>query len=130
MGHNPGGFRVWWRALTGSDETLENAYLMRLAGRFSRRIRGYAKADDIPVIDCSAGQRKHELAEEYLANLSLQGASKRYPSRCSSSLRVRCRDLGRRLVQHCRPGWQLGGGLRFLSARRRWRDETLGSASV
>ena len=32
MGHSPGGFRVWWRALTGSDETLENAYLMRLAG--------------------------------------------------------------------------------------------------
>jgi hypothetical protein len=32
MGHDPGGFRVWWRALTGSDETLENAYLMRLAG--------------------------------------------------------------------------------------------------
>ena len=67
MGHSPGGFRVWWRALTGSDETLENAHLMRLAGRFSRRIRGYAKAHDIPVIDCSAGQRKHELAEEYLA---------------------------------------------------------------
>jgi hypothetical protein len=58
---------VWWRALTGSDETLENTYLMRLAGRFSRRIRGYAKAHDIPVIDCSAGQRKHDLAEEYLA---------------------------------------------------------------
>jgi hypothetical protein len=52
---------VWWRALTGSDETLENAYLMRLAGRFSRRIRGYAKAHDIPVIDCPAGQRKHDL---------------------------------------------------------------------
>ena len=30
MGHDPGGFRVWWRALTGSDETLENTYLMRL----------------------------------------------------------------------------------------------------
>jgi hypothetical protein len=30
--------------LTGSDETLENAYLMRLAGRFSRRIRGYAQS--------------------------------------------------------------------------------------
>src|SRR6266481_6011444 len=44
MGHSPGGFRVWWRALTGSDETLENAYLMRMAGRFSRRVRGYAKA--------------------------------------------------------------------------------------
>jgi hypothetical protein len=38
-----------------------------MAGRFSRRIRGYAKADDMPVIDCSAGQGKHELAEEYLA---------------------------------------------------------------
>src|SRR6266446_4743171 len=67
MGHDPGGFRVWWRALTGSDETLENTYLMRLAGRFSRRLRGYAKAHDIPVIDCLAGQRKHDLAEEYLA---------------------------------------------------------------
>src|SRR5262252_5779082 len=66
MGHDAGGFRVWWRALTGSDETLDNAYLTRMAGRFSRRIRGYAKAHDIPVIDCPAGQRKHELAEEYL----------------------------------------------------------------
>ena len=65
MGHSPGGFRGW-RALTGSDETLENA-IPRLAGRFSRRIRGYAKAHDIPVIDCAAGQRKHDLAGEYLA---------------------------------------------------------------
>ena len=71
MGHDPGGFRVWWRALTGSDETLENAHLMRLAGRFSRRIRGYAKAHGIPVIDCSAGRRKHELAEEYLAKTTV-----------------------------------------------------------
>ena len=57
MGHDPGGFRVWWRALTGSDETLENAYLMRLAGRFSRRVRGHAKAHGIPVIDCPVGQQ-------------------------------------------------------------------------
>src|SRR3989449_3777752 len=67
MGHDPGGFRLWWRALTGSDDQLENAYLMRLAGRFSRRLRAYAKANCIPVIDCPAGERKHELAEEYLA---------------------------------------------------------------
>jgi hypothetical protein len=67
MGHAPGGFRAWWRALTGSDDTLENAHLMRLAGRFSRRLRGYAKAHDIPVIDCSVGDRKHDIAEEYLA---------------------------------------------------------------
>jgi len=65
MGHSPGGFRVWWRALTGSDETLENAYLMRLAGRFSRRVRGYAKAHNIAVIDCSVGERKHDIATEY-----------------------------------------------------------------
>jgi DNA-binding transcriptional ArsR family regulator len=67
MGHDPGGFRLWWRALSGSDETLDNTHLMRLAGRFSRRVRGYAKAKGIPVVDCPAGQRKHELAEEYLA---------------------------------------------------------------
>jgi len=44
MGHSPDGFRWWWRALTGSDDTLHNTYLMRMAGRFSRRLRGYAKA--------------------------------------------------------------------------------------
>jgi hypothetical protein len=66
MGHNPGGFRCWWRALTGSDDTLHNVYLMRMAGRFSRRLRGYAKAHGIPVIDCSVGERKHDLAEQYL----------------------------------------------------------------
>ena len=71
MGHNPGGFRLWWRALTGSDETLENTYLMRMAGRFSRRVRGYAKAHAIPVIDCPAGQRKHDLAEEFLAKTTV-----------------------------------------------------------
>ena len=71
MAHSPGGFRVWWRALTGSDETLDNAHLMRLAGRFSRRVRGYAKAHDIPVIDCSRGERKHDIAEEYLAKTTV-----------------------------------------------------------
>jgi hypothetical protein len=64
MGHDAGGFRVWWRALTGSDDTLDNTHLMRLAGRFSRRLRAWAKANGIPVIDCRAGERKHDLAEE------------------------------------------------------------------
>jgi len=66
MGHDPAGFRLWWRRLTGSDETLDNNHLMRLAGRFSRRVRGYAKAHQIPVIDCGAGERKHDIAEEHL----------------------------------------------------------------
>jgi hypothetical protein len=34
MGHDPGGFRSWWRALSGSDETLDNTDLMRMAGMF------------------------------------------------------------------------------------------------
>ena len=71
MGHDAGGFRLWWRALTGSDDTLENAHLMRLAGRFSRRIRGYAKAHSIPVIDCFVGDRKHDMAEEHLAKTKI-----------------------------------------------------------
>jgi hypothetical protein len=66
MGHSPGGFRSWWRALTGSEQTLDNTHLMRMAGRFSRRIQAYAKANAIPVVYCQAGERKHELAEEYL----------------------------------------------------------------
>ena len=34
MGHSPGGFRVWWRALTGSEETLDNTHLMRTGWPF------------------------------------------------------------------------------------------------
>ena len=70
-GHSAGGFRVWWRHLTGSDETLDTAHLMRMAGRFSRRVRGYAKAHGIPVIDCGVGERKHEVAEDHLASTTV-----------------------------------------------------------
>ena len=71
MGHTPGGFRVWWEILTGSEGTLDNAHLMRMAGRFSRRVHGYAKAEGIPLVHCQAGQHKHELAEEYLAKTQI-----------------------------------------------------------
>jgi hypothetical protein len=68
MGHAPGGFRVWWRRWhSDGDERLDNAHLMRLAGRFARRVRASAQAHGIPVIDCKAGERKHQIAEEYLA---------------------------------------------------------------
>jgi hypothetical protein len=66
MGQAAGGFRTWWRQLMGSDEGLDNAHLMRMAGRFSRRVRAHAKAHQIPLIDCQPGERKHEIAEEYL----------------------------------------------------------------
>jgi hypothetical protein len=67
MCHSPGGFRVWWRGWhDGGDDTLDDTHLLRLAGRFSRRVRAYAKAKGIPVIDCDRGERKHLIAEEYL----------------------------------------------------------------
>jgi hypothetical protein len=67
MGHNPGGFRVWWRRWhDGGDEDLDNAHLMRLAGRFARRVRASAAAHGIPVIDCTSQERKHLIAEDYL----------------------------------------------------------------
>ena len=68
MAHSPGGFRVWWRRWHGdSDEQLDNAHLMRLAGRFARRVRASAQAHGIPVIDCKAEERKHQIAEQYRA---------------------------------------------------------------
>jgi hypothetical protein len=66
LGQRPGGFRMWWRSLKGSDEDLDKAHLMRMAGRFARRLRAHAKAHQIPVIDCQARERKHEVAERYL----------------------------------------------------------------
>jgi hypothetical protein len=66
MGQRAGGFRTWWRQLMGSDEHLDNTHLMRMAGRFSRRVRAHAKAHQIPVIDCAPGERKHEIAEEHI----------------------------------------------------------------
>jgi hypothetical protein len=62
----PGGFRHWWRMLEGGDANLDNAHLMRKAGRFARCVRGWAKKHDVPVIDCPIGERKHELAEAHL----------------------------------------------------------------
>jgi len=39
LGPKPGGFRVWWRRWHhDSDEQPDNAHLMRLAGRFARRV--------------------------------------------------------------------------------------------
>ena len=41
---------------------------MRLAGRFARRVKAWGAANDVPVIFCKAGERKHRIAEQYLAN--------------------------------------------------------------
>jgi hypothetical protein len=70
--YSPGGFRTWWRRLhDGSEAQLDNAHLLRMAGRFARRLRASAKAHGIPVIDCKRGERKHLIAQEYLATHSV-----------------------------------------------------------
>jgi len=66
LGQQGGGMRTWWRQLSGSDATLDQAHLQRMAGRFSRRVHGWAKKQGVPLIHCAPGERKHELAESYL----------------------------------------------------------------
>lgn len=65
MGVLGGGLRQWWRQLTGGDETLDNEHLQRMAGRFSRRLRAFAREHDIPLIDCGAREPKHRLAQKH-----------------------------------------------------------------
>ena len=48
-------------------EDLDNHHLMRMAGRFSRRLRAWAEANGIPVEYCAPKVRKHEIAEEQLS---------------------------------------------------------------
>jgi hypothetical protein len=67
LGHNPGGFRGWWRWLHGGSDDQHDTHLMRFAGRFARRVKAWAAANGVPVIYCKAGERKHLIAEEYLA---------------------------------------------------------------
>ncbi len=58
----------WWRRLhNGSEEQLDDNHLMRMAGRFARRVKAWGAASGIPVIYCKSGERKHRIAEEYLA---------------------------------------------------------------
>jgi hypothetical protein len=46
---------------------------MRMAGRFARRLKAWAAASGAPVIYCAAGQRKHRIAEAYLAEHEVSG---------------------------------------------------------
>jgi len=67
MAQSNGGFRTWWRRLAGGgDDNLDNMHLMRFAGRFARRVRAYADKNQIPLIHCQRGDRKHEIAQQYL----------------------------------------------------------------
>lgn len=65
LGHNGGGIRHWWRQLTGSEHTLDQVHMQRMAGHFSRRVHAYAQKHGIPLVHCQSNERKHELAEEH-----------------------------------------------------------------
>src|SRR5436189_5731800 len=53
--YSAGGFREWWRRLmSGSDEQLDNAHLMRMAGRFSRRVRGSPRLTEFQLSTADA----------------------------------------------------------------------------
>ncbi|MEW6425282.1 MAG: hypothetical protein AB1523_11160 [Bacillota bacterium] len=73
MLHTAGGFRLWWRLLNGSDEQLDDTHLMRMAGRFSRCLRHWAEHNQVPIVNCQPGERKHELAEKYLPSQDFVG---------------------------------------------------------
>jgi hypothetical protein len=66
LGFSPGGFREWWRRLHGDDSKLDNTHMLRMAGRFSRRLRTWAKANSVPIVYCNRGERKHLLAEPHV----------------------------------------------------------------
>ena len=61
-----GGFRCWWFDRYGTFDNLNDTFLMRLAGRYGRRVRGWAKKNSIPVVDCKKGVRKDRLIKEYI----------------------------------------------------------------
>ena len=44
------GLRAWWRIWKGSDVGLDNTRLMRVAGRFARRVKGWAKSQGVPIV--------------------------------------------------------------------------------
>lgn len=65
LGQSGGGFRTWWRNFM-DDDKLDNAHLIRFAARFSRRLHTMAEKNNIPLIHCRTGERKHEIAEKYI----------------------------------------------------------------
>jgi hypothetical protein len=66
-GLTPACFRLWWRRWhDGSDDQLDDAHLMRVVGRFTRRLQAYCNAHDIPMVWSASDERKHEKAEQLI----------------------------------------------------------------
>ena len=67
-GQNGGGMRQWWERLRGDARlTLKKNSFLRMGWHFARNTRRWGKAAGVPVLDVPFGERKHEIAEELLA---------------------------------------------------------------
>jgi predicted transcriptional regulator len=85
--HTPGGFRIWYRDLKGTDKDLSNAVLIRMAGRFNRRVKAFCKSNHIHFQYCKVEERKHEIAEKLIPkDKSFTGIFAVLVSRSMSSL--------------------------------------------
>ena len=58
------GFSARYGDLLYGSYDCVDAHLIRMAGRFARRVRASAAEHGIPVIDCKRGERKHQIAGE------------------------------------------------------------------
>jgi hypothetical protein len=86
-GCSPGGFRIWFRNLEGSDKRLNNTFLMRMAGRFSSRVSAYCKKSNTPLLYFKSGERKHEEAELLIpADKGFTGIFAVFVSRASATV--------------------------------------------
>ena len=66
LGQRAPGLRMWWRCWQGLDDGLNNTRLMRVAGRFARRVKGWAKSAGVPVVYSKSGDRNEDLARGYV----------------------------------------------------------------
>lgn len=66
IGQAPGGFRTFWRRWKGSDDGLDNTRLMRVAGRFSRRVRAWSAREGVPLVYSSPGERNDDIAAKHV----------------------------------------------------------------
>lgn len=66
MGQTSGGLLTWWNQLFPGTP-LDPKRLQQMAGDFSRRVHGYAKKNNLPLLHCPIGDRtKHARAEKLL----------------------------------------------------------------
>ena len=64
--NSPGGFRVWWRNWMGREDNLTDNQLMRLSGRFSRRLRASCDKKGVPWHRCEKGEKPHEIVQPHI----------------------------------------------------------------